>query len=132
MLTTLPLALVALAGGLYVKAAPTLEARSITTLSTVQISAYKPYSFYASAAYCNPTNTMAWNCGGNVEKTKPFVSLTRALANCNANPTFHPVASGGDGAIVQYWYVGYDSTRQVTSFPTLFQCICRPFCLCRL
>ncbi|KAK0194829.1 lipase class 3 family protein [Armillaria mellea] len=30
-------------------------------------------------------------------------------ANCEANPNFHPVASGGDGATVQYWYVGYDA-----------------------
>ena len=27
---------------------------------------------------------------------------------CQANPNFHPVAAGGDGAVVQYWYVGYD------------------------
>ena len=130
MLTTLSLALVALAAGLSVKAAPTLEGRSITTLSAAQVSAYKPYTFYASTAYCNPANTLAWNCGGNVtRKTEPFVDLTQVSANCNANPTFHPVASGGDGAIVQYWYVGYDSTIQVISFPTLFQCVCKPFCL---
>ena len=133
MLTALPLALVALAGGLSVKAAPTLEARTITTLTAAQISAYKPYSFYASAAYCNPSNTLAWNCGGNViDKTEPFVTLTRTSANCNANPTFHPVASGGDGTVVQYWYVGYDSTHQVTSFPTLFQCIYKSFFVSRL
>ncbi len=43
------------------------------------------------------------------------MSALRALddcpspANCEANPNFHPVASGGDGATVQYWYVGYDA-----------------------
>jgi len=116
MLTTLPLALVALAGGISVKAALTLA--SITTLTATQISVYKPYTFYASAAYCNPANTVAWNCGGNViEKTEPFVTLTQASANCNANPTFHPVASGGDGAVIQYWYVGYDATHEVTTLP---------------
>jgi len=35
---------------------------------------------------------MNWSCG----------------ANCNANPRFLPIASGGDGAVIQFWYVGYD------------------------
>ncbi|CAK5278142.1 unnamed protein product, partial [Mycena citricolor] len=28
--------------------------------------------------------------------------------DCAANPGFKPIASGGDGSAVQYWYVGYD------------------------
>ncbi|KAF9269337.1 lipase [Marasmius fiardii PR-910] len=68
--------------------------QSITTLSTSQVSAFKPFSFYAAAAYCQPSTTLAWNCG----------------ANCQSNPTFKPVASGGDGDAVQFWYVGYDPT----------------------
>ncbi|KAG6872904.1 hypothetical protein C0995_005310 [Termitomyces sp. Mi166 len=32
------------------------------------------------------------------------------LANCDANPTFQPVASGGDGTDVQFWFVGVDPT----------------------
>ncbi|KAG6839821.1 hypothetical protein C0991_011323, partial [Blastosporella zonata] len=32
------------------------------------------------------------------------------IANCEANPTFQPVASGGDGDDVQFWYVGVDPT----------------------
>jgi hypothetical protein len=32
------------------------------------------------------------------------------LANCaGANPAFHPVASGGDGDSVQFWFVGVDT-----------------------
>ncbi|KAL0568267.1 hypothetical protein V5O48_013727 [Marasmius crinis-equi] len=78
-----------------VLASPTPEKRqSITILSSAQVTTFKPYSFYAAAAYCQPANTKAWNCG----------------ANCNANPTFKPVASGGDGGGVQFWYVGYDPT----------------------
>ncbi|KAG7094313.1 hypothetical protein E1B28_007915 [Marasmius oreades] len=78
-----------------VVASPTPEKRqSITILSSSQVASFKPYTFYASAAYCNPANTLAWNCG----------------ANCQANPTFKPVASGGDGDSVQFWYVGYDPT----------------------
>ncbi|KAG6909782.1 hypothetical protein DXG01_015275 [Tephrocybe rancida] len=63
-----------------------LEARAITTLTAAQVAAIKPYSYYASSAYCAPANTLAWNCG----------------ANCNANPSFLPVASGGNGDSVQY------------------------------
>ena len=41
-----------------------LEARqSVSTLSTAEVSAYKPYTWYAAAAYCQPAKTLAWNCG---------------------------------------------------------------------
>lgn len=76
-----------------VQASPSLTKRqSVTTLTTAQVDSYTPYTWYASTAYCNPTNTLAWNCG----------------ANCQANPSFEPIASGGDGSDVQFWYVGYD------------------------
>jgi hypothetical protein len=68
--------------------------QSITTLTTSQIDAFTPYTFYASAGYCQPSATLAWNCG----------------ANCQANPSFIPVASGGDGSSTQFWFVGYDPT----------------------
>ncbi|KAL4061893.1 Alpha/Beta hydrolase protein [Scleroderma yunnanense] len=66
--------------------------QSITPLSTSQINSFTPYTYFASAAYCTATQTLAWNCG----------------TNCQANSGFKPVASGGDGSSVQYWYVGYD------------------------
>lgn len=62
-------------------------------MDIVEIEAFKPYTYYAGAAYCNPSTTLTWACG----------------FNCEANPNFQPVASGGDGATVQYWYVGYDA-----------------------
>ncbi|THH12073.1 hypothetical protein EW145_g245 [Phellinidium pouzarii] len=37
--------------------------QSITTLSTTQISAFKPFTFFASAAYCDPSTTINWSCG---------------------------------------------------------------------
>ncbi|KDQ26489.1 hypothetical protein PLEOSDRAFT_1044280 [Pleurotus ostreatus PC15] len=92
------LSLLSLAVGVFISAVvaiPVLETRqSITVLSSAQISAFKPYSFYASTAYCKPATTKTWTCG----------------ANCNANSGFQPVASGGDGSIVQFWYVGYDAS----------------------
>ncbi|KIK79390.1 hypothetical protein PAXRUDRAFT_834128 [Paxillus rubicundulus Ve08.2h10] len=66
--------------------------QSITTLTLSQINSYSPYTHYASTGYCTPAQTLAWNCG----------------TNCAANPTFHPVASGGNGGSVQFWFVGYD------------------------
>ncbi|KAF8260710.1 lipase [Lactarius quietus] len=70
--------------------------QGITTLSQAQIEAFKPYSFYAAAAYCNPSKTLSWSCG----------------AYCTGNPTFEPSASGGDGSDVQFWYVGWDPTLE--------------------
>ncbi|KAG6909905.1 hypothetical protein DXG01_014425 [Tephrocybe rancida] len=84
----------ALLAATFALAAPTtgethqLEARAITTLTAAQVAVFKPYSHYASTAYCAPANTLAWNCG----------------TNCNANPSFLPVASGGNGNSVQYCF----------------------------
>ncbi|CCM02651.1 uncharacterized protein FIBRA_04755 [Fibroporia radiculosa] len=72
-----------------------LKARqSITALSSSQISAFTPYTWYASAGYCSASETINWSCG----------------TNCEANPSFKPVASGGNGDGTQYWFVGYDPT----------------------
>lgn len=80
-----------------VRGSPTLQSRqSITTLTTAQVAAFHPYAFYASTAYCQPSTTLTWTCG----------------ANCNANPSFEPIASGGDGNDIQFWYVGYDPTLE--------------------
>ncbi|KII86164.1 hypothetical protein PLICRDRAFT_114670 [Plicaturopsis crispa FD-325 SS-3] len=65
---------------------------SISALSPAQIDTFTPYTWFTSTASCVPSATLTWSCG----------------ANCDANPGFKPIASGGDGAFVQYWYVGYD------------------------
>jgi hypothetical protein len=43
----------------------TLEDRQsdVLTLSADEVAGYKPYTWYASTAGCNPTNISAWNCG---------------------------------------------------------------------
>ncbi|KZP15655.1 alpha/beta-hydrolase [Athelia psychrophila] len=101
----------AVLAGLAAQAAPSLYPRQTTTaLSTAQIAVFTPYTWYASTGYCEPTTTIGWSCG----------------ANCEANPTFQPVASGGDGDAVQYWFVGYDPTLKTVivshqgTNPTLF------------
>ncbi|KAI0322824.1 lipase [Amylostereum chailletii] len=81
-----------LAGLNFVHAAAVTKRQDITTLSSTQVAAFKPFTYYASAAYCNPSATLTWSCG----------------ANCDANPGFVPVAAGGNGDDVQFWYVGFD------------------------
>ncbi|TBU28791.1 hypothetical protein BD311DRAFT_806639 [Dichomitus squalens] len=91
----------AIVGGLLcarAAAVPTTVKRqaAITALSTAQIAAFSPYTHYAGTASCSPESTLAWDCG----------------ATCEANPSFEPVASGGDGAITQFWFVGFDPTLE--------------------
>jgi len=71
-----------------------IERQSITALTLAQIEAFQPYTLYAAAAYCPPSQTLSWTCG----------------ADCSGNPTFEPFASGGDGSDTQFWYVGWDPT----------------------
>jgi len=91
-----------LAGGFFfisllasiVNAVP--QKRSITPLSPSEISSFKPFTYFASAAYCNPKQTINWSCDGI----------------CKANSDFMPVASGGDGNAVQFWYVGFSPSQK--------------------
>ncbi|KAF8735127.1 hypothetical protein AX14_002690 [Amanita brunnescens Koide BX004] len=85
------LVLSAIVSVLSVRATPLEPRESITPLSNAQITSFTPYTHFASTAYCQPKTTLTWSCG----------------ANCNANPDFIPVASGGDGGSVQFWYVGF-------------------------
>ncbi|KAJ8518455.1 hypothetical protein ONZ45_g4465 [Pleurotus djamor] len=71
-----------------------LPASATSTLSTTDIAALRPYTYYASTGYCRPPDTLSWRCG----------------PNCKANPQFKPVASGGNGNDAQFWYAGYDPT----------------------
>ncbi|KAF9236094.1 Alpha/Beta hydrolase protein [Melanogaster broomeanus] len=78
-----------LLGATAVNASPAVSARqSITALSTAQIDSFTSYTYYASAGYCTPAQTIAWNCG----------------TNCVANSDFIPVTSGGNGDR----FVGFD------------------------
>ncbi|KAH8989451.1 lipase [Lactarius akahatsu] len=75
--------------------AASVKRQGITALSSSQISSYAPFTHFASTAYCDPSSTISWSCG----------------SNCEANPDFQPVASGGDGGGTQYWYVGYSPSQ---------------------
>lgn len=85
------LALAGLAG-----AAPARRHASVAALASRDVAAFRPYTPYASAAYCSAAATRAWTCG----------------ADCDANPAFVPTAAGGDGKGEQWWYVGFDPALQ--------------------
>lgn len=63
----------------------------MSILSSAQVDAYNQYTLFASASYCPPVLTKGWECGPACKKLGGFVT----------------VDSGGDGAFVQYWFVGY-------------------------
>ncbi|KAN0132755.1 alpha/beta-hydrolase [Lactarius tabidus] len=44
--------------------AAAVKRQSITPLNSGQISSYAPFTHFASTAYCNPSTTINWNCGG--------------------------------------------------------------------
>lgn len=64
----------------------TPDARAITTLSNTNIASFLPYTRFAAVAYCPPSLTLPWSCG----------------ANCKTNPSFIPIAAGGDGDKIQF------------------------------
>ncbi|KAH9902453.1 alpha/beta-hydrolase [Cubamyces lactineus] len=92
--TCVHLLLFAICSVVYASPRPYINVQRLSSLSLQQITGYKAYTYYASAAYCPPATTLSWTCG----------------QNCGANPSFIPVASGGDGVYTQYWFVGYDPT----------------------
>jgi len=82
-----------------VHAVPALVAREsgsptavMAGLTPPQINSFNPYTYYAKAVYCLTPTIMSWSCG----------------PACAGNVGFKPVAGGGDGGAIQYWYVGYD------------------------
>ena len=48
-----------------VPASPVSEKRqAITALSLAQINEFAPFTHFAGAAYCTPSTTLNWSCGG--------------------------------------------------------------------
>ncbi|KAJ1306644.1 hypothetical protein OPQ81_007639 [Rhizoctonia solani] len=101
------LSLVALAFPLGVLAAPTdvspppesvvedakqLKVGTVTALSAAELESYVPYSWFSAVAYCPPETRTNWQC-----------------KSCQADSIkdFQVHQYGGDGGVVQYWYVGW-------------------------
>lgn len=45
-------------------AAVQVNLQAITPLSSAQIDTFAPFTHFASAAYCDPSKTTTWTCGG--------------------------------------------------------------------
>ncbi|KAI9440884.1 Alpha/Beta hydrolase protein [Lactarius indigo] len=73
-----------------------VKRQDITPLSSSKIASFAPFTHFTSTAYCNSSTTRNWSCG----------------FNCQANPDFQPVASGGDGDGTQFWYVGFSPSQK--------------------
>jgi hypothetical protein len=56
-------------------AAVRVKRRDITTLSSTQIAGFAPFTHFASAAYCNPSLTKNWDCGGAVTHCSHLLSM---------------------------------------------------------
>jgi hypothetical protein len=51
-----------------------IKRQDITTLSDTQIAGFAPFTHFASAAYCDPSLTKNWDCGG------PFTHCSHCLS----------------------------------------------------
>lgn len=51
--------------------------QDISFPSNGEIEEFKPYSFYAAAAYCDPADTLKWSCGGRCHRLT--LKITRRL-----------------------------------------------------
>ncbi|CAE6456166.1 unnamed protein product [Rhizoctonia solani] len=75
-----------------VEDAKQLKVGSVTPLSTTEIDSYIPYGWFSAVTYCPPDTRDKWQC-----------------KSCQADPIkdFQLYKYGGDGGVVQYWYVGW-------------------------
>ncbi|KDR75797.1 hypothetical protein GALMADRAFT_97687 [Galerina marginata CBS 339.88] len=72
-----------------------LHGRSVTALSSADLAGLAPFTQFARAAYC-PTNALKnWSCGDA----------------CKANSDFQPTLVGGDGNIIQIFFVGFSPSQ---------------------
>ena len=44
--------------------ASAIKRQAITSLSSAQIESFRPFTLYAAAAHCLPSQTLSWSCGG--------------------------------------------------------------------
>ena len=54
--------LVSVISAILVSAAPLLAGQNITTLTLHEVSEFTPYTYYAGAAYCHPSQIWSWSC----------------------------------------------------------------------
>ncbi|KAH9485060.1 Lipase [Psilocybe cubensis] len=72
-----------------------LQGRSVTALSSSELSGFAPFTQFARAAYCPTSKLQNWSCGDA----------------CKANSDFQPTLVGGDGNAVQIFFVGFSPSQ---------------------
>ncbi|SRR6266404_6286119 len=65
--------------------AAALKRQSITPLSSTQIASYDPFTHFASTAYCDPSTTINWTCGGASRRPSNAVQSRRADPTSSAS-----------------------------------------------
>lgn len=96
---------------------PAIHAQTPTTLSQSQINAYKPYTYFAAAAFCDRQQLLNWACGSTCnlqDMMRSIFVITNTIAeNCLANQQFRieSDAIGGDATTLPTWFVGYSKPR---------------------
>ena len=58
--------------------------QNISFLNGREIEEFKPYSYYAAAAYCDPSDILKWSCGGRCHRLtlKNIWQLIYCLSSC--------------------------------------------------
>ncbi|KAF9049827.1 alpha/beta-hydrolase [Panaeolus papilionaceus] len=72
-----------------------LEERGVTSLSSSVLASLAPFTQFARAAYCSTSKLQNWQCGDA----------------CNANSDFQVTLVGGDGNVVQIFFVGFSPSQ---------------------
>ncbi|CAE6433370.1 unnamed protein product [Rhizoctonia solani] len=78
--------------GSVIEDAKLIKVGDAAPLSTSEIDSYIPYGYFSAVAYCPPETRDRWQC-----------------KSCQADSIkdFQLYKSGGDGDLIQYWYVGW-------------------------
>ncbi|KAF5322219.1 hypothetical protein D9619_001889 [Psilocybe cf. subviscida] len=91
--TSLVVAVVGLLARPAVAAPASIQERSVSALSSSDLSSLAPFTQFARAAYCSGLST--WSCG----------------AACKANSDFQVTLAGGDGNAIQQFFVGFSPSQ---------------------
>jgi hypothetical protein len=92
---SLSTALIALVARTAFATPVTLQERSVTALSATQLANLAPFTQFARAAYCPTDLLQNWDCG----------------QACEANSDFEVTLVGGDGNVVQIFFVGFSPSQ---------------------
>jgi len=80
--------------------------QGVKQLAPLQVSSFLPFVKYSAAAYCQPSETISWDCGGNdVHQLALYLyillqSLQQSVTRIAISNPWHPVAMETTSRIV--------------------------------